>query len=212
MSAQAFPLQWPQGRPRTPSAKRKFARFSKKESSGHGWNRTVNLSIADAVRRVIDEAGRIGARGLAISSNLELRNDGLPRSSQRKPDDPGVCVYFDLQGKPMAMPCDTYASVEGNIAAIAAHIEATRAIERHGVATVREMFAGFVALPPPAAEPRKRPWWEVLGVSQSANRINIAAAYRIKAKQCHPDAGGSVEAMAELNAARAEAHALATNP
>jgi phenylpropionate dioxygenase-like ring-hydroxylating dioxygenase large terminal subunit len=31
------------------------------------------------------------------------------------------------------MPCDRYTRVADNIAAIAAHIDATRAIERHGV-------------------------------------------------------------------------------
>lgn len=75
---------------------------------------------------------RVAGQNLVISTNLKLRNDGFPRSDQRKPDDPAVCVYFYMDGKPLTFPCDTYDTVEGNIAAIAVHIEATRSIERHG--------------------------------------------------------------------------------
>ena len=206
MTAQAFPLQWPKNRPRTASEYRKRARFSKVERvagvNGGSWLRQKDISVFDAVKRIIAEADRIGARGLVVSSNLELRNDGLPRSNQREPADPGACVYFDLAGKPRAMPCDTYDTVAGNIAAIAAHIEATRAIERHGVATVAEMFEGFMALPAPGA---KKAWWEIMGIDRSSTREQIEVRYRELAKRRHPDAGGSQEAMTELNQARQEA-------
>ena len=205
MPVQAYPLQWPRGKARRSSSSRKPPRFAKKEQVRCGessWIRTTDLTISEAIRRLFLEADRIGAGGVVISSNVEVRQDGLPRSGARAPDDPGVCVYFDLAGKPRAMPCDTYTTVAGNIAAIAAHIEATRAIERHGVATVVEMFAGFTALPAPGAA---RPWWEVLGVSQSASPEQVDAAYRTKAKLAHPDAGGDAGLMAEINRARAEA-------
>lgn len=202
MTAQAYPLQWPQGRPRRAAHQRKDGRFHKTD-----WrtNTKRSLTVTEAVARLLAEADRIGARGVVISSNLEIRQDGLPRSGQRKPDDPGVCVYFHLAGKPRAMPCDTYHNVEDNIAAIAAHIEATRAIERHGVATVSEMFAGFVALPPPSAA-KKRNWWDVMEFAgPHVTREKIEARFRELAKTRHPDTGGSVEAMAELNQARKEA-------
>lgn len=201
---QAYPLQWPQGRPRTPSFNRKDGRFHKTD-----WrdNRKKPLTVNDAVARLLNEADRIGAQGVVISSNLEIRQDGLPRSGQRRPDDTGVCVYFHLAGKPRAMPCDTYWNVEDNIAAIAAHIEATRAIERHGVATVSEMFAGFTALPPPPGTKPKRSWREVMGFAESdiVFQSDVEARFRELAKRLHPDAGGSAEAMAELNQARKEA-------
>jgi len=90
-----------------------------------------------------------------------------------------------------------------NIAAVAAHIEATRAIERHGVATVSEMFEGFTALPAPTA---RKAWWEILGVSSDAEPAEIEAAFKTKAKVAHPDMGGSADAMAELNRAKQEAY------
>ena len=41
-------------------------------------------------------------------------------------------LYFHLKKQPYAMACDRYTTVADNLAAIAAHIDAVRAIERHG--------------------------------------------------------------------------------
>lgn len=203
---QAFPLQWPNGRARRPASTRKAPRFNRKErryssvNPSSSWMVTSDITIADARKRLQEELDRIGARFPVISSNVELRLDGLPRSGGREPADPGVAVYFELKGKPHCLPCDTYTIVAGNIAAVAAHIEATRAIERHGVASVFEMFSGFVALPAP------KQWWKILGVSKHCLRADIEDAYRALAKRRHPDVeGGSHAAMAELNAARSAA-------
>lgn len=204
---QAYPLQWPRGRARKPARLRKAGRFTvgenvKSPHTGNWYKTQKAITVHEATKRLVQECARIGAQGLVISSMLELRNDGFPRSGQRIPDDPGVCIYFNLSGKPRAMPCDTYDSVAANIAAVAAHIEATRAIERHGVATVAEMFEGFTALPAPNA---KKPWWEVLGLRSDASAPEVESAFKTKAKSAHPDMGGSSEAMAELNRARQEA-------
>ena len=43
--------------------------------------------------------------------------------------------------------------------------------------------------------------YRVLGVTPDASADEIRAAYRLKAKQCHPDAGGSHQRMIELIAA-----------
>jgi DnaJ-domain-containing protein 1 len=193
MTATPFPLQWPAGRPRRKQWDRKPGRFMK-----HGQP----LTVAGALARLQAELDRIGARYPVVSSNLEVRLDGMPRSGARQPDDRGVAVYFQLNGKPICMPCDTYFDVADNIAAIAAHIEATRAIERHGVATVAEMFTGFQQIP---AQPGQRVWWAVLEVSERASRDEIDAAYRRLARERHPDHGGSDTKMAELNVARQQA-------
>lgn len=198
MSVPSYPLHWPHGRPRKTTRKR--AAFSKKVSDGN-WQRTKELSVSDAIGRLQYEIDRIGARNCVISTNLLLRLDGLPRSGQPEPQDPGVALYFQLVGQPHCMPCDTYDRVADNIAAIAKHIEATRAIHRFGVASIREMFTGFQALPPPE---NKKPWREVLGIGfGSVREHEIEMAYRKLAKSRHPDAtGGSHDAMAELNEAR----------
>lgn len=202
MSVSAYPLQWPAGRPR--KAARKRATFGKKVNNGH-WTETKDLTVADALSRLQDELDKINARQPVVSTNLETRLDGLPRSGQAEPRDPGVALYFQLGGQPHCMPCDTYDRVADNIAAIAKHIEATRAIDRFGVASVREMFTGFQALPAPGA---KRSWRDVLMFGPAMlppNRDMVEKRYRELAKERHPDAGGNAEAMAELNQARDEA-------
>lgn len=201
-AATPYPLQWPSSRRRTPAAQRKTGKFNRKERVGsNSWLSTKELTVADALRRLQNEIERIGARYPVVSTNLETRVDGLPRSGQRSPDDPGVALYFQLAGKPHCLPCDTYNRVADNIAAIAAHIEATRAIERHGVASVAEMFSGFVALPPP------RGWANILGFGHgdAVTIDKIEAHYRRLAKERHPDSGGSDALMAELNRARDDA-------
>ena len=190
-----YPLQWPAGRPRRPPDKRRNGRFKR-----HGYR--INTDYA--IRRLRDELQRIGVREFMLSTNQELRKDGWPRAD-RQASDPAVAIYFTLADKPHCMPCDTYGRMADNIAAIAAHIEATRAIERHGVATVAEMFAGFMALPAPTDE---RPWREVLELHRDPAPLTIAkveTAYRQLARERHPDQGGSDAMMAELNRARDDA-------
>ncbi len=199
---QAYPLQWPQSRPRTKTPTR--ATFGKRVSrEGRSWAQMESLTVAEALGRLQKEIDLLGGRNYVLSSNVQLRLDGLPRSGQPEPADRGVALYFTLSGKPHCLPCDRYDRVADNIAAIAKHIEATRAIERYGVASVAEMFTGFMALP----EPGKRTWREVLGISPNLTPSagTIEDHFRRLAKKLHPDAGGSNEQMAELNEARAAA-------
>lgn len=142
-----------------------------------------------------------------ISSNVETRLDGTPKSGGANRADPGVCLYFTLKGKPHALACDAYTTVAQNLGALAAHLEATRAIERHGVATAAETLQAFQALPPPAGTKPARPWWEVFGVDKASVDVDdVKALFRVKAKKAHPDQpGGSVLAMAELNSALQQA-------
>lgn len=192
----AYPLRWPPQRPRR--THRKHGRFGTHERS------FAALSVAEATRRLQSELDLIRARFTVLSTNIELRLDGLPRSGQREPADPGVAVYFHVGDKSICLPCDTYDRVADNIAAVAAHIRATRAIARHGVATVGEMFAGFLALPSPD---QSRTWREVLELHRApqVTRQMIEDAYRRLARERHPDHGGSDSMMAELNHARAAA-------
>lgn len=190
--AEAYPLQWPAGWPR--AKRREPARFGTTGRSRYG-NRE-RLTIAEARERLADELERLGARYVTLSSNLELRLDGAPRSGQAEPLDPGVAVYFRLDEKDTVLACDKWDRAADNIAAVAKHIEALRGIDRWGVGTAAQAFAGYQALPAPEQ------WWQVLGISERASRDEINAAYRAKAMRAHPDSGGSDAAMARLNAAR----------
>jgi hypothetical protein len=201
---EAYPLHWPAHVKRRTPAQRIRAAFGKTKhvtsQSGGGWPKKERLTIADAVKRALAELDRLGARYAVISSNVEIRQDGLPRSNRPEPDDPGVAVYFQLNGRPYCLPCDRYDRVADNIAAIAHHIDATRAIERYGVGTVEQAFQGFAGLPPP------KTWRQILGFNGGAVTVEqVDERYRELARRHHPDAGGDHGLMAEINAARAAA-------
>lgn len=208
----AYPLQWPSGWQRTNAAQRKRASF---RSGKSGWNgdryQSANeVTIAEGTRRVLHEIRaftRSGQRwvinpdSVVISSNLELRNDGLPRSGQRAPADPGVAVYWTHSGgETRCMAIDRYDRVADNLAAIAATLEAMRAIERHGGAQILDRaFTGFTAI-----EHSGSHWAEVLGVPVTASRAEIDTAYRRLRSIHHPDKGGDPAAFQRVQKAYEE--------
>lgn len=206
MTITAFPLTWPEGWKRTPLSQQAVGRFGVAKTRG-SWTTRDEISISEATNRLLQELERmsVSRHEVVLSTNLQLRLDGLPRSGQAAPRDPGAAVYWrdPFNGQPRSMAIDRYTKVEQNIAALAATIEAMRAIERHGGAVVLERaFTGFAALPAPGAA---RAWWAVLGVSESATADEIRAAHRRLASQHHPDKGGTAEQMAAINKARDEA-------
>lgn len=207
MTIPAHPLSWPDGWKRTPDHGRQRAKFGRKTPSSQGsWKTHSELTISQAVERVRAELVRmdVSDNDLVISSNLQLRLDGLPRSGQAEPRDPGVAVYWqrrhERKDPPKCMAIDRYDRVADNLAAIAATLEAMRAIERHGGAAILERaFTGFVAI-----ENQSKPWPEVLGVSPSASNDEIVEAYRRRRSATHPDvAGGDSEAFQRVQEAYA---------
>jgi hypothetical protein len=189
MTIPAHPLAWPTGWKRTKPVLRTRAKFGKagKARPGGGWDYGRQLTIAEAVERVRGELKMMGidADDLVISTNLQLRLDGFPRSNQPEPADPGVAVYWTdaaMPGNPpRCMAIDRYDRVADNLAAVAATLEAMRKIERHGGASILERaFAGFTALAGPAAED----WRAVLDPN------NPEGSYlRLRSKH-HPDRPG----------------------
>jgi hypothetical protein len=197
---QAYPLQWPVGWRRATT--RKSAAFNKKERiyrDGNPHDVTKSLSVADAAIRVIETLMRMGIErhDIVISTNLKLRADGLPRSDG-DPGDPGAAVYWRKAKDARCMAIDVYYRVADNLAAIAASLEAMRAIERHGGAAILDrVFQGFTALPAPES------WWQVLGLNgPDAAREQIEQAHRRLAMEHHPDRGGDDDRMARINRAR----------
>lgn len=183
----AYPLAWPPGFPRTKSPEK--GRF---QTSLAGALKNVRSSLD----RFAKDSGKALA-GLVISSNYSLGDE--------RPRDPGVSVWFTWDGLQVCIPVDRYADVAANLQAIHHVIEARRTELRHGtLALVRASFSGFAALPPPSGT---RSWRVVLGFSHDANlyRDDAEARYKALAMKAHPDAGGSTDRMAELNAAIAAA-------
>lgn len=199
------PLCWPTWFPRTPATERTWGRFGKR--GDRGWGRSA-LTLAQARSRVLQQLSMFTKPGqtyrcdpdsIIISSDLAVRQDGLPRSGQRKPDDPGVAVYFILDGKDRCIPCDVYLRVEDNLAAIAATIEALRTIERHGSQMFEAAFTGFDALPSPD-HVVGRSWRDVLDYYGDSFREAQQAYFRAR-KNAHPDHGGNTDAFHEVEQA-----------
>ena len=85
---QRYPLSWPEGWKRTLSHQRRHATFNKKEAvPGATWQKTVNLSIEDAIRRVFDQLERLGVKhvqeDVVVSTNLRVNLRGIPRGWAR---------------------------------------------------------------------------------------------------------------------------------
>ena len=178
---EAYPLQWPEGFPRSKS--REAGRF-KTTLAGALDNVEVSLQ-----RFAIDSGKRIS--GIVLSSNVAL--------GVKKPIDPGVAAWFTWDDLQVCIPVDRYTTTEANLQAIHHVIEARRTELRHGtLALVRATMTGFAALPAPG----RTPWWRILKVGADATKTDIEASYRKLARDRHPDAGGSEAMMSELNVAR----------
>ncbi len=205
-----YPLQWPAGWTRTRS--RKDSKFGKKPFG----------QLRDQMLRELE---KLGALRVVVTSDLALRNDGIPYANHSQPNDVGVAVYFRWKGNPIVIACDTYRRVWENVRAIYKTVEAMRSIERHGSTQLLDRAAsGFTALPPGSEENAveekpERPWWEVFEMPAFSGQsypdicgdpghpmrrpvLKMAEAiYKTKISFAHPDRGGSDDAAVELNRA-----------
>lgn len=217
---EAYPLAWPMGFERTPANKRKSVNFSRRGAPNEYGNRpSRRMTVAEAIKRLNEQVRSFSRTGhvwridpdrVVVSTNMPTRNDGMPFSGAREPDDPGAVVYFHLDRVPYCMPCDHWDQVADNITAIAKHLEAIRGIERWGVGSLRRQFTGFKALPPSSGSPA--PAESAMTVEQAACCIialaadsaeeltpmdvlkspeSCHAAYKRAAMQTHPDRGGN---------------------
>jgi hypothetical protein len=182
---EAYPLQWPDGYKRTLSP-----RSSK-----------FDTTFAVARDTILKEVKLLGAKNPVISTNIPLRQDGLPYASYSRLMDKGVAVYFTYNDKQMVLACDRWDKVEDNMQAIRKAIEALRGLDRWGVSDMlNRAFTGFTALPAST----KKKWFDVMGIPPSAGKEWITSAYRKLSMERHPDKGGSTALFQELNEAYQE--------
>jgi hypothetical protein len=199
-AVQAYPLQWP------PGWRRCSARTSAKFYVGRDQSKRVD--VYEGARRVYRELRMMGIAEsrIVVSSDLRLRLDGMPYADQATSRlDPGVAVYWSDGEQHRCIAIDRYDRIADNLAAIAATLEALRAVERHGGGAILDRaFTGFTALPAPEQ------WFTILGVKATATRGEIEEAFRRLAMKHHPDRpGGDEREMARINDARARGLELA---
>ena len=194
------PLCWPDNVARTAPHNRGTPHFAER-------------SIASAASFVRAEINRLNGRrwdyqdeSVIVSSNLELRLDGLPRSNQNEPVDTGAAVYFELRfarnGKwherPCVLTCDKWRKVSDNLHAIAKDIEAQRARQRWGCTNIEQAFRGYLAIPEKCGG---LSWWELLNVPSTAGEQVIRDRFKALAKIAHPDVGGNRDEWDRLQSA-----------
>jgi len=191
-----FPLTWPSGWDRTSADARRPGRFRY-----HG----AAMTVGEAVRRLSAELKRLGvpADEWFVSSNIPPRIDGLPSGNASGRVDPGVAVYFKLFARDQVLACDAWQTAADNLAAIAGHIEALRAIDRYKVGNLEQAFSGYTALPAKGGT-----WRSTLGFGPDdpITRELINSRFRQLAREAHPDLVGGTDArMKLLTEARASA-------
>lgn len=180
-----YPLQWPDNRDRIPASRRVRSPFRT------AYSKAIE-NVKQSLRGFQKDAG-VRIEHVILSTNADLMND--------RPSDPGAAVWFIMDGQWVAFAVDRFGDVAANVQAIHHIIEARRTELRYGgLEIVKQTFRSFVALP----APKRRGWREVLGVKLDGrlSQTEIDHFFRKKAREVHPDAGGSDAAMAELNAAR----------
>lgn len=199
--ADAFPLAWPMGWPRTPASALKDGQSTfavTDHNAGTSWRSRKPITFAKARDSLRNAIARLDGHNVVISTNYPLNRDGWPMGGRRKPDDEGVAVYFQRGGRTVVMARDAYFRIEDNMRSLALALESLATLERHGGGVMMDRaFEGFTALPAP-----KRPH-EILGVRADVSEAEIRAAWRRLIAEAHPDQdGGSNARAAELNAAR----------
>ena len=166
------------------------------------WDRKVDANRPRAPFRAgyqttIDllerEVRMLGARQVVVElaiTEADLRLDGQPYATAR-PRHPGVTVAFDSQHGPLKYTADKFATWQENIRAIALGLEALRKVDRYGMTSRGEQYAG----------------WKQLGgggPSPEHGREIIRKLGGLKAAlfATHPDHGGDPDDFAAVQAAR----------
>lgn len=183
----AYPLCWPVGFERVDAWRRNTTPF--------------NTGFARARDNLINEIRLLRGNNVVLSTNIELRRDGLPYANQRQPEDGGVAVYFIYKGDQYTFACDKYRRVEHNVHAIGKTIGAIRGIERWGASDMlKRAFSGFKTLPQgTSTDP-----YSILGIQELSSAAEIKSAYRQRARDTHPDHGGNEDDFKRVSVAYAE--------
>ena len=189
-------LDWPSGFERTDKLRR-------------SPNRSFEVSLSDALEDLAGEMDRLDADEWRLSTALDhqSQNPNYPYANQPEPDDPGVALRWTMDGGQYAVACDAHSRVRDNLRTIGLYVREKRKMETRPVETGESEFAN-ARLPPADQEDAVvagaggAPAHEVLEVGADANDDVVEAAFRAKAKEVHPDQGGSRAEWQRLQEAR----------
>jgi hypothetical protein len=103
-------------------------------------------------------------------------------------------LTYTKDGKEVILSMGKQNRAVDNLRVLYLAIEAMRMNEKRGIGDVIGSAYLQLAAPPKAKDP-----YEVLEIRQGASLEIAEAVYRTMVKKAHPDAGGSIEKVKELN-------------
>jgi hypothetical protein len=137
--------------------------------------------------------------GLVCDSG-QIRIDGRPRGDIRV-NHPGVELSFEVpDGRRLVFHTDTHAwsatrgstnSWHDNLRAIALGLESLRAVDRYGITSTAEQYAGFLQLETSAPS-----------VERGRRLVEVHGGLTLALKATHPDSGGDAADFAAVQAFR----------
>lgn len=141
----------------------------------------------------------VAVLGVAMRDE-DFRNDGRPRA-HAKATHPGVVLSFNPDGdtaRRLQFATDRYLHWQDNLRAIALGLEALRKVDRYGITSGGQQYAGFRALPSGAHDNHEglhtreqaAEWLRRSGLSQSTSPELML---RDAIKATHPDRNEGVE-------------------
>lgn len=185
----------------TRDAERQFSPFRRAARDG-SWRRD-EVPLSDTLELLERELRALGCRDEAVLQVAvrERDMDGGVRADA-KPEHPGVILNFKSHHGELSYACDTFRTWQSNLRAIAKGLEALRLVDRYGVGNGAQ-YTGYRALgagtPLPAARMSVEDAaqfiaahaWPDAEIDHQEVIDDLETAYRLAAKQLHPDAGGT---------------------
>jgi len=174
-----------------------------------GWSATMDL-----LDRELDHLRVVGAVAVrVVGSPADVRRDGMLRATARL-QHPGVAVSFQSRRHgALTYPCDTFTGSWGglsdwqsNVRAIALGLEALRKVERYGIASRGEQYAGWRAIGTGAEDAftdrsAALQWLQDL-VGGLGTLQDLPALLKRGAAIAHPDRNGDSTLWSRYDAAR----------
>ena len=193
-----------------------------------GWpnNRGTYSRFDTSYARTLEDLDRelihLGATDTALAVNAsesDCRLDGQLRANAKVGYRGVILAFSTKKFGTLTYPCDTFEGHSGrqgwqeNLRAIALGLEALRKVERYGIAKRGQQYAGYAELPSGIAlgtamtvEEAARFLGEVSECSEAQIRAMAAGelpeliqnAFRVAAKELHPDVGGDPDLFRKL--------------
>lgn len=169
--------------------------------SDQPYQLTTKISWSATIEQLEQEFARWGVRNWEVN---------YPRGANRSTweqslADRTVRLTYTRSGHTVNLVMDRQQRAVDNLRVLYLAIEAMRLNEKRGIGEVVAAAYAQLAAPRDPHNP-----YTILGIPDGATLTAAEAAYRAKARQIHPDAGGSAEQMKRLNAAITEVRNLRT--